>query len=447
MKDILLIISFSLASFQAHSQQQLAEIPMERGQIESLQAFEVGDSLFVRWKFQLGRPVERQAFWISSDGKISEHPQSAKERSNFIQVSRKGDDFYFYFITRDSNKFKLRAQIYNRITKKSEILKKSIVVEGPLVSSFKNDHVNILCLAETKKAMIAYQLDGMELIDAHEISIGWAVEPLKKGHLEFYDRMKISNANIGTSRAKLIRDDSLLYFLWDGPNITMILRISLPEYKIKRFYLQQTPNLKFTTFVLDDLLYKVSREKKVIMLDVLKLSSGEKIQTIRYDFSEAGLKNSYSREGSKHLIQKEKKFDVTVGLYDELDWSLIVERGTIDNKVRIGVYFNEKGVYTGGPLTGGIASMMFNIIVQNAIIQSMEGPGISRYLYFVESKDHTVLSDDQTGNQLCESQRADDYEIAMEEEKKKIKLKAYATFKGSLVGIYKMKDKLIFVKF
>ena len=132
-------------------------------------------------------------------------------------------------------------------------------------------------------------------------------------------------------------------------------------------------------------------------------------------------------------------------MYDRPDWTLMVERGESVNTVRIGIFYDDNlPAYVGGPNNG--VGFFLELIAQNAARRAMEGPGTSRYLYFSESKDHTRLSDTINYNQLSMNQRADEFEIKMSAGKK-ILFKAYTAFKGSLVGIYKINDKLVFVRF
>ncbi len=436
-----------MAITQTLGQKQFAEIPLSGSRVWDVQAFEVGDSLFVVYD-EIGTEGNKvkAAAWVTPAGQIGKLRFDELQNVTLMDVVRKNDLIYYYILSEKKKSIALEAIEENRTLRKRQKLSESITLPGEFLASFvRQSLMNVVCFDREKSKILVTVLDGRNILGQHEV-LSIDRKFLTREGMEFFDKNGYTNASRGNLGIKMVVNNDLMSISVDhlAKNQTKIFKVSLPDFKVDSTAVNYQPADNSSSMIYNEHLYRLSGNGDQMFLEVFRLSDGKRITLHPLPLSGLPENVSYSREGDKSEISKERTFKLT-GTARVVDFSIVVAGDDQYTYLRLGSHMGEKPPFI--PVGQYAFQMYVANSMSNAVRNNDNTPGINRYFYLRESKDHTSYQIITNPNDYPGVQRADEHEIVLEKGYK-VTYKAYErSADATLTGIYCYKKKLVFVRY
>ncbi len=443
---ILLMFVFFYPGQEAIAQQVITEFKSKNQQL-NFQAIPFGDSILFSYDEVVGpngRRV-RDFKWVSKTGDAHDIFCPV----NVFAVESEGNKIYHYYRERNS----LRA--YEKLVDSRTMnnVPESIEFKDVMIlASYVDGNLFLILLKEGGKEISVLEIAGMRVVNTTIYQLPIALDEFikKNTYLEFYDEPRLDSFK-GRARVKIFRDGADIYMVIDekhidptesNPNVTHVVHLQKAgEVKYHKF--SSKGNADFGSFFCDGKLFQnhISKEKfSLVSYDL----SGK--QLMRYEFIADSVDIRQKESPKVNLRRGHESFqgwDSFRHMFKNIwisDPVIVVSKDHHGYRIQWGTYVDEKGpapLISATPLT-----TMLSFVAISAIRQTLEGTGVSRYVYFeADPGTGKILPAELQPTGVLRA-KIDEYERNRQKKNNSpFEFKSYIPFLDGVVAIYRLKPR------
>ena len=457
-----LLIFFCIASvFVLNAQTPYTEFDLESNNIDDIQAFAVGDSVFLTYFDQ----NVRKTFWIDGVGKKSQLFMNHVPDIRFCGIQKTADSIFYYYLKEGEDKL-LRLNALKQASGGGGVYSggKAVTLYGD-VMGINTDETGLIISSYIKKS------NRLEIISLKRgARTGFVDLQMPEDFHRFAKSsgfMQAAGLNTiaqGSARTKLYLEGSSVLITIDedvigkGNGATKIIRVDLETGKHVIHSIPDPNHYRFSSFYHDGKLYQFASSEKVYEWLVYEIETGKILyqkKLVRDDSVRE--KRIFNRNAETPEVRYGSLY-VLMELHQDL--SLMVETMSNSTDVRIvaGTFENSKGM--SGPVGVFPLGIFVGMVVANMVNQLEPPPGIQNYFYLRGNAEKGFeLETAQDNPSPSVRQVIDQYEIsqtsAVPKGKEKwswyLQDKGYLALKNGALGIYREKrkgeKKLILLKY
>jgi hypothetical protein len=450
---------FSLVNI-AHGQETYAELNLESNKIDDIQAFEVGDSVFLTYT---DKDV-RRTFWIDGSGKTSQVYLTHVGEIRLCGIQKNPDTTFLYYLKEEDQL--LRLSVLKQSSHGGNIYSggKPVNFSGDPIAIYTDDQ-ELIAVSYEKKYNSVEIISVRRGIQASRMVLQMPEDFRQYSSSSgFITSTELTTIAQGSAPTKIYKDGRSIIFTIDedrfaaGKSATRIIRIDLSTGEHVMHTLPGPDDHKFSSFYLDNNLFRLATSYNSFQWSVYDVQTGNSVYTKNLD-KEKSLRNQ------NVLLRMAESQEVWhVPLYgmigDYAEPSIIVERipGTGNLRILTGTFQNSKAVAL--PAGGTPLAMLTTLVIKNVINQLEAPPGINKYFSLTGNVDKGFDFEPVENNSSPSlRQIIDDYEISRTSGVPKnaekwswfLLYKGYLQLQDGALGIYHEKrkegKKLILLKY
>ena len=457
-----LTISFLLCFCFVHasySQQLYAELNLESGKIEDIQAFEAQDSIFLTY---LDKDIMK-AFWIDRRGTKSQVYLTHVGDVRLCGIEKESDTIFYYYLKEEKKRLELHA--LRQVSTGGNIYSggRPVYLDGDVMALQVDD--NELIVVSYQKEINKIAVNSINRARKRLLAEVPAPEEFNK-YASSSGLITGGLATIpqGSMPTKIYKDGGLMVLTIDEERFparksaTKVLRLNLDSGQYNLYSVPGPEDDQFSSFYHDDKLFRLSTSVKSFEWLIYD------IPTVKPLYKKAFIRDRSMREQNV-VVRTADSHEVghgnlyhTMGQYSEP--SIVVEPVANTSELRItsGTFQNSKGVVLAGGMSP--AAILAGLLIHNFVNQLQPPPGIQHYFHLKGNLEKGFeLEGVQNGSPRSTRQLIDDYEISRTSGVPKgaekwswfLLYKGYLQIKNGALGIYveKRKDqkKLILLKY
>jgi hypothetical protein len=468
MKAKMTLIVLAVALFSnLLAQTPFAEFNLESNNIDDVQAFEVGDSVFLTFTESKASVSTKKGFWIIDQQVQNEMALNHIAGLPFCGIIRNDGKVFYYYLYGDRS---LKVKWFTQSITNSTISpgKADFNVPGKLVSvNTIGNKIVVISYLEAAQEFTVQDLKG-ESVKNRTIKISFDISKYLKTSSGLITGSDLTTFGQGSAKLKIYTEGDDLVITVDDPFVknnskTTVIKLNFATGKETMFTIAGPDDDQFASFYDNEKLYRLIMSPVLWRLDVHDIHTGNTLHS-----------KSIKREKSlEHNVTVQRIERTNQIFYSDLnnliqrsrdaDPAIIVQRTDGDDvRVFIGTFFNDKdpGSFSGigsNPLLGIVA-----FIITRSIGQLREPPGVSDYISLIGSpaKGFEFESIRNNNSTTAPSIRRviDTYELKKETDVKSserwslfLQFKGYAELKNGALGVYQEKrnrdKKLVLLKY
>jgi hypothetical protein len=268
---LFLIASNFLAS-KAQAQEELAIIPVRKASARTIRHFEIGDSVFITYRESSIDAATTRYNMVLPDRSVVPLNLPQLNKRDILTVLSHGDSLRFYFVAEVEQEQVLKALVLNRYTGISRLSARSIPIPEALVGILGD---TVLTINKRDSTLRIKLLTEMKLVNLRQIKIpadfmnmqisravidhGLEAYPAKAAaSLKFYthpDKLYITLDNVSATRDR-------------GKSYVLHVDLTEPSATPVRYAIPYSPKGHFSSFLHNDLLYRVSKDRDGLYLQI-----------------------------------------------------------------------------------------------------------------------------------------------------------------------------------
>ena len=427
----LLTIFFILFTTVDSLSQQILYDYKSKGGLKDFNALPIGDSILFSCEEFVANTWIRKSKWIT-DTQISGFnlPTDAFAAATF------GNEIYLYSLDGKPKSRVLKAVSLNPNTKVNQESNIALPLTGTLVGNYIDKNLFLLLLQDHGRSLRVVEIHKMNIVNEihFKLPISLSYHLWREFSGDLFFKPTALNSFKGNSKVKIFKSDKFYITLdqrdpssqWN----TLVLTLDTFTQTVTSSEFKTKTNAVFSSFILDDKLFRVLNDKKRFIVEIYSLRSGTLVSQ-----SEVGAHDEdfpiYFRYGRKNEINADERFSSMQRFAGHSEASLVVHKVAGTYFIQWGTYFNDNGMTAGGIYPVG----MMNMLVGSVILHLMEGPGVNRYFYYEWTEPDNMFRVREQKVELIR-EKIDAYEIAKNEAGITYKHKSYMEYKAGIIGIY-----------
>lgn len=294
------------------------------------------------------------------------------------------------------------------------------------------------------------EVDGVNILvsKTYKVPFDLAFYLKRSSQLEFFNEAGLTDTFKGSAKIKLFRYATDLYLVLDQPyktisekGLTKVVHFSLNNEATNYYQFPTNATVNFTSFLIDNKLFRAFTTSKKFVIRVYDLMTGKVLketEILRGQFNPM----VFTRHGKKNEVYNNESLTTTMKLSQICEPSLSLVKDGQSYGILWGTFYDENQV--AGPSMLNPAGVI-TAIAFNAVLQSMEKPGISRYIYYAcDTKDLTFQSSDTVSSAIRIRKSIDLYELELERKKIRIDFKNYIAYKEGVLATYYLRKEDVF---
>jgi hypothetical protein len=449
-----LILALGFIALQA--QTPFAEFSLERNNIDHIQAFAVGDSVFFTYTDKNPDNATRlkKGYWIDSSGAASRVEINSLEGSLLCGVTKQGGKIFYYYLSKNTGglHLKMLEQETGSEPKHSNDL---VQIQHELVSvHVENNQLFVTAYDPETQSLKFTSLNG-STVEQKSFRMPFDLKKHLRRSGGFIVNSELAGLDQGSGMVKFYREGEQLVitvderFVYDSSKTTVI-KID-PDTGAQSVSVIPSPELyALCSFYHNNLLYRILRRTdKEIKINVYSIGSGEMLYTRTLIKSKA-LKHAWIVQ---RLGKERKILHTTMDklFYFDAELSILVQPVAASEDVRliIGNFYDQNGP----GIVAGVPNpllMLTTFFASHAVKGLMEGPALSTYAYLKGNVSKGFEFEPVKQNPSASlRQRIDNYEISRDTDVKEsidrwflyLEYKGYLELKKGAIGIYQEKRK------
>ncbi len=449
-KVLTTLITLALTT-QVIAQNVFGEIEFKNS-ISELRMYSISDSLIQILIKEDNLSDITHEFNISNQGIISKSHDVTKIDDLPLTIVAYKNSLYSYTITSEDGKKVLSILNKNSKEKVSKEIKSKILG----ACRFK-DRVILVSFDKSTNSLKVSQIEGSVIVAENSYPLSIDINRLGLKKVQIIEEKSYVHLSECIAPIKLkVVDNNLIitvdesYEVWyEDSNYlakTVIYSINLESKAIETKVVLESSKYKFISYHFNNQLYRVINRPEKFELKIFdEFGSIKKSFTIVKD-EVAKRQFITQRTGGTNFVSRDENLFDLIKTTNSCKPFVYVEKDL--NGVPVlswGNYYDRKGAIA--PVFGPTAAIQLAVAaIGTAVVQSMDGPGISSYFYLTESENGYSYSNEHKG---IIRNLIDTYELDQASKKIKFDLKGYCKFGDEAIGIYKEKKSKSFqlVKF
>ena len=287
-----------------------------------------------------------------------------------------GNEIYLYSLDGKPKSRILEAVSLNSQTKLNQKLNTALPLTGTLLGNYVDKNLFLLLLQDQGKSLRVVEIHKMNIVNEihFKLPISFSYHLWREFSGDLFLKSAL-NSFKGNSKVKIFKSDKF-YITLDqrDPSSqwkTLVLTLDPHTQAVTSSEFKTKTNAVFSSFILDEKLFRVLNDKKSFIVEIYSLKSR---QLISQSEVVAGEKDFpvYFRYGRKNEINVDELFSRMRRFARDCEASLVVHKIDETYLVQWGTYFNDNGMMGGAVNPAGLMSMF----VGTMILQLMEGPGV-----------------------------------------------------------------------
>lgn len=433
VKVIFASLAIILNVLPSCGQTLLAELTTNKQHL-TLMPLTYNDSIF----YSFSEHGQYKDFWIRKDGTVND---AGINRPVFAIIGS-GNSTHYYSLNKVNTSFLLHV-LTKGINGVTEIDSSFLDISNDMwVSSYVDKNLFVVLFNKEANEIIWHEIDGVRLLSSKKFKMPFnlAFHLKKSSQLEFINEAGLINTFSGSSKIKFFRYGKELYLVLDRPyksinekGITHVVKFSYSAQQVTHHEFPTNATVDFSSFFIDEKLFRSFVTSKKFIMRIYDLTTKEVLSEKEIVRSEDNT-TVFTRHSRKNSIQDNETLAMVMKLATISEPSLAMVKDGEKYQMLWGTFYNENHVTAPGMLNpfGVISWVAFN-----AVVQSMEKPGISRYIYFAcDSTNLTFEPSQAVSPTIAVRKLIDTYEVDLEKKNTKIDFKVYLPFEGGLVGVY-----------
>lgn len=439
----------------ARSQTVVAEFDLESNRVADIQAFPLGDSIFVSFS---ERDVKK-TYWVNRKGEKREVHSLIPANAPIIGIQQRADRIlYYYFLTEINKQVLLQAIEERPGTEESKLVHPIVILTGRLLAIDTDQNtVTAVSYMEKENQVRIVTVNGSKIEHKTLFDMPFGDRRWTKDNAGFVVNNEIANVQQGGRRLKLYHEgkDVVISLDEDRPGLenkrTTIVKMNVANGEQQVYELQRKDYDKFVSSYYEDKVYQFSHlPGKHLRCDVYDLISRKLLFTKLFE------KDRSMRE-QKVIVHRGKSVEVGyTTLYEMVNMtealpSIAVESTADSAGIRL--FLGSVDDY----VESATIPLPFFALGYTALLTLSLTPVYSNVRYFSLARNMEGGFDlEDLDNNPASSRRnfIDQYEISQTSGKAEgvagwdLQFKGYLQLKDGVLGIYLMRGKkLILVKY
>lgn len=399
------------------------------GRLDNFYAVPLGDSIL----FSFDENGVKRTTWIVDSLQIRD-----SITIDIISSLNFNGEVYLYHLKQNKISKQLKALVANTNKKNRVESASEVALEGTILGIYQDNNLHLVMLDDKGIEITIIEINKLDVVSKKTFKLPINVlQYITSAPADFYTTESEVNRFIGTSKLKLFKYKQYkeLYITVDETEVqlpaTWVIKLNLETGDVisSKIPADNEKN-EFSSFMLDEKLFRTSIGKKQFGVSVFDVNTNERIASSVLPPEQTDFK-VYFRYGRKNVIHKRETFSRMIkGSYHHTPMVNVIKQ---DAKyiIQWGTYYNEKGFFPYGgsefPLLG-VATM----IIGSVIIQSMDGPGINQYFYYEWNTQNNTFNIRDTPDRMTR-EKIDQYEIDL---RRRPRYKNYIAYKDGVAAIY-----------
>jgi len=447
--------------FDLNAQTPYTEFDLESNNIDDIQAFAVGDSVFLTY---FDRNV-RKTFWIDGAGKKSQLFMNHVPDIRFCGIQKTADSIFYYYLKEGEDKL-LRLNALKQASGGGGVYSggKAVTLYGD-VMGVNTDETGLIIGCYIKKS------NRLEIISLKRgVRTGFVDLQMPDDFHRFakssgfMQKAGLNTIAQGAARTKLYLEGSSVLITVDedvigiGNGATKIIRVDLETGKHVIHNIPDPNHYRFSSFYHDGKLYQFASSEKVYEWYVYDIETGKTLYQKKLTQDESLRdKMTFHRNAEFPDVWYGSLYGL-IALHQDLSLTVEMIPNSADVRIVAGTFSNSKGVATAGGMSP--VGILVGLVVANVVNQLEPPPGIQNYFYLRGNAEKGFeLEPAQDNPSPSVRQVIDQYEIsqtsAVPKGKEKwswyLQDKGYLALEDGALGIYREKrkneKKLILLKY
>ena len=456
MKNLLIVLTICIAPpLRAHSQALLTEFNLESNRVDDIQAFPLGDSVFVSFS----EPHTKRTYWVNADGEKREISMRIPPKASIIGVTADADHTLYYYYLNEINE-QMVIEVMNQPveTEEPKFANATFLLTGELLGiDADKGGITVVSYFKKQHQVRIFRLKGAKQENETFFAVPFHGSKWIKDDAGFIVNNVTANVQQGSKKLKLYDEGTnvILSLDEDGPGLkskkTTVIKMNVETGDRQIYQLQRHDYDRFISCYYSDKLYQFSHStRKRLRFDAFDVTTGKLLFTNVFE-------RDKSMQEQKVIVHRGKSVEVGyTTLYEMVNMSedipsvavqstgdagdIRVLLGSVDNYVEpvvIPFLF---------PLLEGTAILTLYVTPVHSNVRYMTLAGNTEEGFQVEVPDN-----DQSAS-LREF--IDRYEIsktsgrAPGEPGWDLHFKGYVQLEDGVVGLYRIKGKrLLLIKY
>jgi hypothetical protein len=335
-----------LSSFLSFSQQQIAAIPLKGKIFGFAQCAFSGDTLFVAYRESIDHTAVYRTRLVFRDGTYKVISDSRLMQKPFIGIDNANDSLYVYFLEVKRKTISI-CFVVDGDSGESHRVAYTLPKEEILLGTFKDPKkkgFSLVTASPTNKTTTLLRAHGSEVIQEQKINLpipffehklaSFALLP--EGYTPSPQEAEARTKVYWNSDQVIITEDVPRYYLMKTPGKTTMLSIDPATGKHQIRLLLEPDEIDFSTYVHNNILYKIKKDRKIFTIDVFD-SLNKKTHSLKIDKKSSYLnelafqRNTRSIRASgntsvRHVLRKQG--NVFISIHPAEDDKLLFKVGT-----------------------------------------------------------------------------------------------------------------------
>ncbi|HYG02829.1 MAG TPA: hypothetical protein VD927_10315 [Chryseosolibacter sp.] len=439
-------ISLTLFTFLiniSYAQKLISTIKLRGNAVKDMQAFAMGDSLFVSF---LDSYPSFHTLLVLPDGSQKVLPVPELYGKILLSAKKAGDSVQFSYLEDKGKTVVLKITAVHGITGKRHTRSEFLTLPDNLIGSFFQKYLYLFRLQREDYSLRVSKLDGTMVIDENVYKVGKNVYEKLTSDVAFITNFSHITPSQAESRTKVYVFEKEIAICIDNvfESNTTLTRIDRISGDISTTVIPEYTNTSFRSALCNDLLYRIWRKKGISMA----IYDGARVVdsiSINKATSFSSRKSFMRNDASNLVLDNRTVWDAISNVGSVFISPVPIDSGS--TFIQIGTH---KAISKGTPiLFGGIPSVMVASIFLRTLTNSIvKDAGIDHYFYLSRNagKEFTY-----TDSPTTVQQSIDKYELFDFGNPRNYSFKGYLTGVDRVFGFYIVKKsdvgELLIVKF
>jgi hypothetical protein len=435
----LVTLVFILLTIFARGQSDLTTIVSKDGyDIRSFQAVGLGDSLFLFYKANV--PKSFKTICILPDGTQKTLKLSETNGKLILGIEDLRDSLLFYYLEEEQKQLVLKGILLSRADNGKRPVGGKVVLSGKVFGSYwENRSLIIVSGQESDRTISVTRINRTSIVDEKKFQVLPAY--FNERSVAFIPEQGFTQPQQAEATMKIYQQKNVLYLGIDEPapvKRSVITKCDLASGSSTMKIFFDASGMIFKTFVRDDHVFKVAKDKNVIELSVYNFSDVKVRSTLKLLDEDAVHKESaYER----NEIAKVVKGITVKNTIDAWGRPFVVVYSSVTGPYVLKVGDYEPTKFSRIPIVSGFGPII-SVMSTTAFTASMalnNEFSVDRYFYL---RGDPVNGFNYHGaNTTLPDQAIDDYEIALKVKPNEFRSKGYLRTGNFTYAFYRLEKK------
>ena len=440
IRPFFFLFLFIISPFVSRSQSVYGTVSTPSALLADFYALPFNDSvLFSYTEYTRAGEFTHKTKWMKEDGKVTDIILNIRP----VAIAGNEEGIYYYYFVEDNKSLKLKAIVEDvHSHERKESSSSLLFPKGIVLAAYQDLNMFFIIFDREANIITLLEVRDLDVVSEKHYNVPPLISKLlrKPSHVEFFNGSHSPiNSFKGGSKVKLYRYTDL-YLVIDSRSSdekgTHVFRFPQNGREVELFLFPIETSDDFVSFLVDNKLFRSVISPKKFILTVHDLSSEKPMGTTELVKSEQQLERFFRHARAKTVSKTQLSVKSLMKAAGVGDPSLTVFKDYDKYVILWGIHVDDNGMIGPAGLNGlNPVAGFLTMVVGTAILQMMEGPGISQHFYYqYDEKDVSFKLPEESSSYV--RTKLDEYEIGKQAQKVKVKYKNYIPYKNGIIAIY-----------